>query len=307
MLLGRKRIFVSACAMAVLLALSEASVAAEGPGGARNGPPEADPIRVKAWAALPDWSGVWRTASGYILDPAGAVPRGADGTRPGDRGTPPFTAEYEAKYKKVLAQAKQGKIMDPAVYCMPAGMPRLLALPFAVEFIVTPERTSIIWQYDAQVRRIYTDGRDHPPADELLDTWTGDSIGRWEGDTLVVDTIGFREPATIEGAPDQTIDRTGAQLSGGMHIVERIRMVDADTLQDDVTITDKKALKKPWRFTRLFKRAAPSEFAADYIYCSSPILSGKETDKHLLPTTREAYFDYLLNGPYADPTRKKGE
>jgi hypothetical protein len=302
-----KKYFVSSCAIAVLLAPSEATVAAEGAAAGRNGSPEADLNRVKAWAAVPDWSGVWRNASGYILDPSGAVPRGADGTRRGDRGTPPFTPEFEAKYKNVLAQAKKAKIMDPAVYCMPAGMPRLLTQPFAVEFIVTPERTSMIWQLDAQVRRIYTDGRGHPPADELLQTWTGDSIGHWEGDTLVVDTIGFREPSTIEGAPDQTIDRTGAQLSSDMHIVERIRMVDADTLQDDVTITDKRALTKPWRFTRLFKRAAPSEFAADYIYCSSPILSGKETDKDLLPTTREAYFEWLMNGPYADPTQKKGE
>ena len=301
------RSFVSLCAVSIaLICGSGAAIAAEAAkpapkaGTTPYGLPQAE--RTKAWATLPDWSGAWQNASGYILDPSGAPPRGADGTRPGDRGKPPYKTAYEAKYKAVLDKAKTGKNMDPGVFCMPLGMPRLLAQPFAVEFIVTPEMTSIIWELDAQVRRIFTDGREHPTPDEIFPTWTGHSIGHWEGEVLVVDTIGLREPSTIDGAPDQTIDRTGAQLSGEAHIVERIRKVDANTIEIGVTITDKVALTKPWSFKRIFKRSPATEFVSDYIYCNSPIVSGK--DKAHLPTTRDAYMKWLMNGPFADPSKK---
>jgi len=252
--------------------------------------------RGEAWSQLPDWSGTWHAANVGILDPATASPKSADGSKPGDRIRPPYSKEYAVKYARVLARRKAGENLDPARYCMPVGMPRLLTQPLGVRFLVTPEMTWMIWEYDGQVRRIFTDGRDHPPADELTATWTGNSVGRWEGDTLIVDTVGLREPLQIMGVPDQTVDRTGATLSDQVTIKERIRRV-GDTIEDDVTITDPVALTKPWKIKRLFKVATTGQYLDDIIYCNSPTLNGRAD--FTPPTTREEYLHFLEKEAFA--------
>ena len=268
---------------------------------------EARAERAAEWAKLPDWSGVWWVDRPGILDTSTAIPAKADGSVPGDRTHPPYTPAYEQKYRETIEQRKQGLSVDPAQFCMPVGMPRLLSQPFGVEFHITPEITHIIWEFDAQVRRIYTDGRERPPVEELFPSWTGYSIGRWEGDTLVVDTAAIREPSTIpttrgdagwNEAPDQTIDRTGGILSGQHRITERIRKTANDTIEIDVTITDPVALTRPWTFKKTFRPAPAGEFVSDYIFCQSPVISGKT--KFPLPTTRERYFQWLLvDGPHS--------
>ena len=115
--------------------------------------------------------------------------------------------------------------------------------PYPLEFIISPGKVTVIAEAYMQVRHIYTDGRPHPEDPDL--TFNGHSIGKWEKDTLVVDTIGF-SPLTTLGA--------GMQHSDKMHIVERMRLAAPDNLEIVTTIDDKEALTKPFSRTANFGR-----------------------------------------------------
>jgi hypothetical protein len=123
-----------------------------------------------------------------------------------------------------------------AVGCFPPGMPRLYLQPFPMEIIQVPGRVIMLFEFSHFVRQIYTDGRKHNT--DLGPTWMGDATGHWDGDTLVVDTVGFNDKTWL--------DRAGHPHSTDLHLVERIRRVDQNTLQDDITIEDPKAYTKPW-------------------------------------------------------------
>lgn len=101
----------------------------------------------------------------------------------------------------------------------------------------------MIFEYDHFVRYIYTDGRQHPA--DLTPTWMGDAIGHWDGETLVVDTIGYK--------PKTWLDRVGHPHSDALHLVERFRRTDHNTLVDDLTIEDPVAYTKPWTARRSFQ------------------------------------------------------
>jgi hypothetical protein len=122
------------------------------------------------------------------------------------------------------------------VGCFPPGVPRIYLQPFPMEIIQTPGRVMMFFEFNHFVRQIFTDGRTHNT--DLGGTWMGDAIGRWEGDTLVVDTVGFNDKTWI--------DRAGHPHSDALHVVERIKRVYQNTLQDDITIEDPKAYTKPW-------------------------------------------------------------
>jgi hypothetical protein len=162
----------------------------------------------------------------------------------GSLGTvPPMTAWGEARFKS--AKPNRGpravsltETNDPVPTCFPPGLPRIystgLGLPF--EILQIPGRLVMLFEYDHFVRQIYTDGRQHPP--DLNPTWMGDSIGRWAGDTLVVDTTGFNDKTWI--------DALGHPHSEALQLVERIRRISHDTITDDITMEDPKAYTKPW-------------------------------------------------------------
>ena len=105
-----------------------------------------------------------------------------------------------------------------------------------MEIIQVPGRVIMIFEFDHHVRQIYTDGRGHNK--DLPPLWMGDSIGKWDGDTLVVDTTDFNDKTWI--------DRGGHPHSDKLHLVERMRRVDHDNLQIDITIEDPIAYTKPW-------------------------------------------------------------
>jgi len=123
-----------------------------------------------------------------------------------------------------------------ATGCFPPGVPRIYLHPFPMEIIQTPGRVIMFFEFSHFVRQIFTDGRPH--STDLGPTWMGDSIGTWEGDTLVVDTTSFNDKTWI--------DRAGHPHSEALHVVERIRRTDRNTLQDDITITDPTAYTRPW-------------------------------------------------------------
>jgi hypothetical protein len=162
-------------------------------------------------------------------------------------------------------------------------MPRLMGgIPGPLEFVVTPEQTWIIWEYGSQLRRIFTDGRDHLPVEDRFDSWTGHSIGHWEGDTLVVDTVSMRG--------DTQYDRTGAPHSDQVHLVERMRLVDPDTLENDMTIEDPVAFTRPWHVNRRYRRLPADTFVSEVICADtqhSPIVNGQT--QFLLPNDPPGY------------------
>ncbi len=172
----------------------------------------------------------------------------------------------EATAVDLVRAAHQGDAKFPnplvdshTVFCA-AGMPHLMVAPFDYEFIVTPEETWMI--VDKETRHIYTDGRKFPPEDEMWPTLLGRSIGHWEGQTLVVETVSVR--------PGIWADLTPALLSGQQKYLERIRQVDANTLEDQITITDPVALTKPWSTTKHYSRMKQGTWAAEPETCGGP-------------------------------------
>jgi hypothetical protein len=133
---------------------------------------------------------------------------------------------------------------DPVYACFPPGTPRVYLHPFPMEIVQTPGRVLMIFEYDHLIRQIYTDGREH--RSDLAPSWMGDSIGRWDGDTLVVETVNFNDKTWL--------DRMGVAHSEELRVVERIRALDADHLEIDITMEDPIALAAPWHGKRRLRR-----------------------------------------------------
>jgi len=200
---------------------------------------------VRDFASLPDWTGIWM-GNGNLFDQAGG-----NANAPNARDHPPYKPEWETAYKEFLdTVVSQGKFSDPLTSGYPGGMMRMMSPARGLQFVLRPEQVWIVYERP-DVRYIYTDGRPFPPNDELWPTFEGYSIGHWEGDTLVIQTRSIRG-----GIP---IDRSGAALSDAATVTERIRKVDARTLQSDITIVDPIAFTRPWNVTRRYTKR-PEEF-----------------------------------------------
>ncbi|MDT8397891.1 MAG: hypothetical protein RQ899_04675 [Pseudomonadales bacterium] len=217
-------------------------------------------VPAQAQTALPDWSGVWAMQGGTVFDRATVTGNGGSGT-PGVREHPPYNEEWERQYQENLALRDQGALPDPQSDCgIPAGFPRLLNLPDVYEFALTPKQVWIITENGPNVLRIYTDGRAHPPPEDRWPTHTGDSVGHWEGQTLVFDTLSLHSSASGR----TLIDRTGLMLSDAAHIITRLQQIDAETLEAQMTIDDSKALTRPWVVSKRYKRLPEGTRAYDY-------------------------------------------
>jgi hypothetical protein len=126
--------------------------------------------------------------------------------------------------------------------CLPPGMPGIMSQPYPMEFLMTPGKVTIVIEAFTQVRHIFTDGRELPADPDP--GFFGTSVGRWEGDTLVVESIGFNDLVTISGLPH----------SDQMKITERIRLDDEDRMQIETTIADPMALTEPYVTNASFAR-----------------------------------------------------
>ncbi len=210
---------------------------------------------------LPDWSGVWQRVEGNggIFDPATVEPPDGRAGSPGVRQFPPLTEAWEAKYVATLELVAKDRVPDPISNCgTPAGYPRLLALPDVYEFIVRPETTWIITENGPNIMRIYTDGREHPPADELWPTFTGDSVGSWNAGVLSFTTV------SMIGEEHTILDRSGLTLSNQATVSTRMYLTDDGLLRAELVIEDPHALSKPWNVTRHFRRMPAGTRAYDY-------------------------------------------
>ncbi len=145
-----------------------------------------------------------------------------------------------AKALRELRQGTQSKY-DPEGYCLPPGGPRAMTTPFPMQFIQLPDEKRIVILYEGGAhiwRNIYMDGRAHPEGDKLTSTWIGHSVGHWEGDTLVVDVVGFNEGSWIDGYGDPHTDQ--------LHVIERYSRPDLMTLRYEATLEDPGAYTRPW-------------------------------------------------------------
>ena len=236
---------VAACAVAI-------GVAIGGVSGQTNTP---------APAALPDWSGVWQMVGPTVFDRASVQPQNGRAGEPGVREFPPYTDQYEAIYRKNMERIKNGTFPDPISTCgTPHGFPRIMNVPDVYEFAVTPSATWILAENGPGIMRVYTDGRKHPPADELWGTYTGASVGRWEGDTLVFTTVGLK--GSKEN--DVIVDRTGLVLSDASRATTRLRKLNDMMLEAQMVIEDAKALKAPWKVTKQYRKMPAGTWAWDY-------------------------------------------
>jgi len=220
------------------------------------------------WAALsklPDFTGVWeRSGVGGGGNPAfgtapSAAPRGNQppagnrGTAPqrgaggggaaagGRGGGPSFTPQYESM-RAAAARTPQPEDNSTA-NCLPPGMPGIMGQPYPMEFLMTPGKVTIIIEAYTQVRHIYTDGRSLP--EDPDPKFFGTSIGHWQGDTLVAETVGFNDHVQLA---------RGVPHSDKMKIVERFRLTDPDTMSIETTITDPGVLTAPYITTGTLRR-----------------------------------------------------
>ena len=202
---------------------------------------------------LPHWDGIWERVGSITWEPNG---------RPGVPENPPFTPEYAEKYRKTTEAARQGHpVADPTSSCLPPGMPRIMTMSYPMEILMTPGQVTIIAEWSSQVRRVFTDGRGHPSADDLDPTFNGHSIGHWEGKgkdaVLVIDTVGIRG--------DTGFDSSGIEHSDQIHVVERMRQSAPDMLEDEITVIDPKAFAHPWVVTKKYKRGGPDAKIMEYV------------------------------------------
>ena len=187
-------------------------------------------------SSRPSWTGVWTHVGSINFDP----------TIPGSRtDDPPYNAEYKKKWEEILAAEKEGRaINDKSADCHPPGIVRMMNMAYPTEFLETPGQLTIINEWMGQTRRIYTDGRPHPEYPDP--SYNGHSIGHWEGDTLIVDTV------AVLG--EGIINDHGAPLGKQVHVKERIWAEDPDTLKVEFTVESPDALLRPITATKTLKR-----------------------------------------------------
>ncbi len=164
------------------------------------------------------------------------------------KGEPPMTPWSKERFDKTKpAFGPRGVLVaqtnDPAFQCFPPGVPRIYLHPFPMQIVEMPKELIMLFEYDHIVRHIYTDGRQHPR--DLAPTYMGDSIGHWEGDIFVIDTVGFNDKTWL--------DRAGHPHSDQLHVVERLRRIAGDRLQVDFTIEDPVAYTKPFTSSLFFR------------------------------------------------------
>ena len=185
---------------------------------------------------LPDWSGVWN-------------PNITDQDRQALTNPPPWNEKVAKEVEKMRAEEKAGRPKLIFYGCFPEAHPSwMLVTHNAMEILFTPGRVTMLGESDGnRLRRIYTDGRPNPDVPDP--TFHGHSIGRWEANALLVDTVHI-----LPQAPLAISEAIGVPNDGDMHVTERIYLADKDVLHDELVVTAPKILTAPWKTTRVFFR-----------------------------------------------------
>jgi hypothetical protein len=228
----------------MLVHLAAASASAQGSTGAR---PRSE---------RPDFSGVWLRLG---------TPRQISNSDMFHPDEPPLTPWAQEQFRIVrkgianpLQQAREDidPILEP--YCMIPGYPRILLRPGAMQIVQTPTALYMLFDNYSQSRTIYLDGRPH--AENTPPTFMGHAIGRWDGDTIVAETVGLNDLTWLDGI--------GTPHSADLRIVERIRMIDPNTMRMEFQFDDPKAFTRPWNGEKNFERRPDWELM-EYVICEN--------------------------------------
>ena len=245
-----KRILGSVALITVLMALSLPSANAQA-----NPQKQTKPVPRTADGKA-DLSGVWiATGAVTLLFGEEETKRllqedaAAGRLRPKNE-PPPYKPEAEARRKEYVA--RRG-VDDPMALCLLSGVPRISARPLPFQIVQTREQVIILYEVHHAFRIIPADGRPHP--DDLEPSYLGDSVGRWEGDTFVVDVVGFNTRTWLAG--------TGTIHSEKLRVIERYTRDNYDTILYEVTMEDPEVFTKPWRTQEIF-RLRPNERIREY-------------------------------------------
>ena len=197
-------------------------------------PANAEKVSYAELDKLPDWRGIWQPNLGRV-----------EGDQPMLVGK--YKKRYDEERAKVAANPRY-EIPEKSSNCEPPGMPTMMTMPYSLEFLLTPGKIVVNQEAEMMVRHIFTDGRPLPKADEIDPNYFGYSVGRWEGDTLIVDTVGTRE--------GQRLGEPGITNSDKLRINERIYLDkgNRDLLHVDFTFTDPEVLAQPWHRKHTFRR-----------------------------------------------------
>jgi hypothetical protein len=203
-------------------------------------------VHAQSKPNTPDFSGVWGPyRGGRGADPKLSPPPASPLVL-----KPEYAKPYEARRAADAAATERGEqLATAAITCMPYGMPSMMAVAvYPLEIIQTPKQITIVQEAFSEVRRIFLD-KPQLPIDEVPPGFHGRSVGRLEGDTLVVDTVGIKESVQYQRMPH----------SNQMRITERIRIVGPGILHDQITIQDPVVLEKPYTYTLAYRQMANYE------------------------------------------------
>jgi hypothetical protein len=194
----------------------------------------------------PDFSGMWLTGDGrpcpakddefQVCGPELPISKYGINMNVAARGGMPYQPWASEQNK---TQVEQNSRDDPHARCMPDTFVRLYGLPHMQKFIQIPGLLVMLYEMNANYRQVFLDGRPLPV--DPQPSWQGYSVGKWDGDTLVVDSIGFRD--------GQWLDMAGSPLTDAAKVRERIRRPDFGHLEVEVTVDDPKGYTKPWTVT----------------------------------------------------------
>jgi hypothetical protein len=180
--------------------------------------------------SVPNISGVWQVR-GFERQ-----------TKPIDAAEPPWQPWNRKGFEERAAAEKAGRpLYDPTAACLPSGTPRIIAAPYPVEIVQTVDKTVFLYEVQHLYRVVHMNAK-HPA--KVEPSFFGHAVGHWEGDTLVIDTVGL--------VKETQIDEAGTRHSDELHVVERIRRV-GETLEILFTIEDPKAFTRPWTAQRVWR------------------------------------------------------
>jgi hypothetical protein len=243
------------------------------------------PVLLQAQATTPpDFSGVYypiqafgkggggkqgqkqKAKQGPPARPTQSAPL-ADGSQGRSPDAPSLTPEYLAKWEMMRKTRIAGSYeYDNTAKCLPPGMPAMMNMAYGMEIMQTKDKITFFSELNDALRRVYLDGR--KPTQKVLDdpTYAGYSTGHWEGDTLVVETVALHPDSFIEGFTPHSDEMT---------VKERIRFIGPGLLEDRITVTDPKALTKPWETVKTYRKAGPGNDELREFACAEGLAGPK--------------------------------
>ncbi len=222
----------------------------------------------------PDLQGIWQVLNSaeYDLLDHGASPESPAGRSVVEGNEIPYRPDALAQRKDNFAKRATA---DPNSKCNFPGVPRITYMPYPFKIVQNKGLTMFLYEFGHHTRLVYTDGT---PFNEEIPAWMGDSRGRWEGETFVVESKNFNA--------DTWFDRVGDFHSDALHVVERFTRTGPDHMRYDVTLTDPKVFTRAWKISMpLYRRVEPDARLIEYECFAMQVFEGGRYDEMIRKLT----------------------